>query len=167
MKRRCSVRSGFAVVLFGCGLILGSCAAGTYTGKCVGIFDGDTLLVLKAGKTVKIRLEGIDCPERDQALGKQARQYASSLAFGKIVQVRECYKDAFGRSVARVSVAGRDLSLELIRKGLAWHFTRYSSEAELSSAEKEAKRAKIGLWAEPDPTPPWKFRRMRDKNKKD
>jgi len=167
MRRPRFFRIAFLGISLVLGLILISFAAEIYTGKCVGISDGDTIHVLKNGRAVKIRLEGIDCPERDQAYETRARQFTSSLAFGKIVQVREYYKDAFGRSVARVSVAGHDLSLDLVRAGLAWHFTRYSKDAMLAAAEKEARQAKFGLWAGPDPTPPWEYRWARRKNEKE
>jgi endonuclease YncB( thermonuclease family) len=76
-------------------------AGETYTGKCVGITDGDTISVMKAGRGVKIRLEGIDCPELGQDFGTRAKQFASSLVFGKDVQIKEYSPDKYGRMVAR------------------------------------------------------------------
>jgi micrococcal nuclease len=132
-----------------------------YTGKCVGVTDGDTILVIKAGRAVKVRLEGIDCPELGQDYGTRAKQFTSMLVFGKDVQVKEYYPDKYHRMVARVAVGGQDVSLELVRAGLAWHFKRYSSYHLLKEAEKEARRAKAGLWSMPNPVPPWKYRKSR------
>jgi len=116
-------------------------AGETYTGRCVGVHDGDTISVLKASRAVKIRLEGIDCPELGQDFGTRAKQFTSTLVFAKDVQVKEYYADRYGRMVARIYVEGRDSSLELLRAGLAWHFKKYSSDPVLAEAEVEARKA--------------------------
>jgi len=134
-------------------------SAATFSGKCVGIGDGDTIQVMREGKSVRIRLEGIDCPELGQDFGTAARRFTSKLAFGRIVQVREVTIDSYGRTVARVFVDGSDLSLAIVRAGLAWHFTDFSSDPLLAEAEREARRTKIGLWSLPEPVPPWVYRR--------
>jgi len=130
-------------------------AGETYTGKCVGVHDGDTISVMKAGVAVKIRLEGIDCPELGQDFGTRAKQFTSGMVFGKDVQVKEYNLDMYGRMVARVYVEGKDLCLELVKVGLAWHYKRYSSDPVLADAEVEARKAKAGLWSMPNPVPPW------------
>ena len=134
-------------------------AGDTYTGKCVGVTDGDTVSVLKAGKAAKIRLEGIDCPEMGQDFGTRAKQFTSELVFGKQVQVKEYYPDRYGRMVARVLVGGQDVSRELVRAGLAWHYKRYSKDPVLAEAEAEARRAEVGLWSMPSAVPPWEWRK--------
>lgn len=106
--------------------------ADTYTGKCVSITDGDTISVMHSGKAVKIRLEGIDCPEMSQDFGTRAKQFTSGLVFSKDVEVREYYPDRYGRMVARILVAGKDVSLELVRAGLAWHYKKYSKDPVLA-----------------------------------
>jgi micrococcal nuclease len=118
--------------------------ADTYTGKCVGVTDGDTISVMKAGKAVKIRLEGIDCPEQGQDYGTKAKQFVSALVFGKEVEIREYYPDQYGRMAARVLVAGQDVSLELVKAGLAWYFKRYSSDPVLAAAEVRLGRPRLG-----------------------
>lgn len=92
-------------------------SAETYIGKGVGVHDGDTISVMKAGRAVKIRLEGIDCPELGQDFGTRAKVFTSTLVFGKDVQVKEFYRDQYGRTVARVLVADHDVSLELVKGG--------------------------------------------------
>jgi micrococcal nuclease len=136
-------------------------AGESYTGKCIGVTDGNTISVMRSGKAVKIRLEGIDCPEQGQDFGTKARQFTSDLVFGKDVEVKEYNLDRNGRMVARIYVAGGDLSLELVRAGLAWHFKKYSSDPVQAEAEVEARKAKAGLWSMPGAMPPWEWRRVR------
>lgn len=136
-------------------------AGETYTGKCVGVHDGDTISVMHAGRAVKIRLEGIDCPELGQDFGTRAKQFTSALVFGKDVVVKEYNLDIYRRTVARIYVDGKNLCLELVRAGLAWHYKHYSSDPVLAEAEAEARKAKTGLWSMPNPVPPWEYRRGR------
>ena len=135
-------------------------SAETYTGKCIGVSDGDTISVMKAGRAVKIRLEGIDCPELGQDFGTRAKQFTSGMVYGKDVEVKEYGRDIYRRIVARVYVEGKDLCLELVKAGLAWHFKKYSSDPVLAEAEGQARKQKVGLWSMPTPIPPWEFRRM-------
>jgi micrococcal nuclease len=130
-------------------------AGETYSSKCVGVTDGDTISVMKAGKAIKIRLEGIDCPESGQDFGAKAKQFTSALVFGKDIQVKEYNLDRYGRMVARIYVQGSDVSMELIRAGLAWHYKQYSSDQALAEAEERARKAKRGLCLMPNPVPPW------------
>jgi micrococcal nuclease len=146
---------GLVLILI-CPLIL---LADTFTGKCIGVSDGDTISTMIAGRAVKIRLEGIDCPEIGQDFGTRAKQFTSALVFGKDVKVKEYNLDRYGRTVARVYVQGRDVSLELVKAGLAWHYKKYSSDPVLAEAEDQARRAKTGLWSMPSPVPPWDFRK--------
>jgi micrococcal nuclease len=147
---------GLLLVLLTAPLLL----AKTYAGKCVGVHDGDTISVMKAGRAVKIRLEGIDCPELGQDFGTRAKQFTSGMVFGKNVEVKEYSRDIYRRTVARVFVDGKDVSLELVRAGLAWHFRKYSSDPALAEAEAQARKARIGLWSMPNPIPPWEYRKM-------
>jgi micrococcal nuclease len=132
----------------------------TFTGNCVGVHDGDTISVMKAGRAVKIRLEGIDCPEMGQDFGTRVKTFTSGMVFGKGVQVKEYNLDKYGRMVARVYVQGRDVSLELVKAGLAWHFKKYSSDPILAEAEEQARGLKKGLWSMPNPVPPGEYRRL-------
>lgn len=130
-----------------------------FQAECVGVADGDTLTVLQGKRQIKLRLEGIDCPELHQSFGTRARQFTSSLVFGRKVTVSAQYLDRIGRTVSRVSVNGKDVSLALVEAGLAWHYRRYSSDPLLAKAEAQARRLKKGLWSDPRPVPPWEWRR--------
>ncbi len=128
------------------------------TGKCVGVSDGDTIRVLCNKREVKVRLEGIDCPEMKQDFGRRAKQFTSAMVFGRMVHVRVVTKDRYGRSVGRVTLQGKDVSVELVRSGMAWHYRKYSNDPVLSKAEEEARAKKVGLWSLRNPLPPWEFR---------
>ena len=133
----------------------------TFVGKCVSVHDGDTLGVMHNGKEEKIRVWGIDCPELHQDFGSRAKQFTSDQVFGKIVTIEVKSHDRYGRTVGRVKVDGKDLSLELAKSGMAWYYRKYSNDQQLASAEKDARDKKIGLWSAPNPLPPWDFRKNR------
>jgi len=133
-----------------------------FTGKVVAVADGDTVSVLRDGTTtVKIRLNGIDCPEKKQAFGTRAKQFTSSLAGEKQVKVIEKGQDRYGRTLGEVILEdGRSLNHELVRAGMAWWYRRYAPKhKELEALEKEAREAKAGLWADADPVQPWAWRK--------
>ena len=134
-----------------------------FTGKVVAVKDGDTLAVLTGGVAVRVRLSGIDCPEKGQAFGQRAKQAASDLAFGKTVEVRDKGRNRYGRTAGEVILEdGRSLNRELVRAGLAWWYRQYAKkDADLARLEKEAREAKLGLWADADPLPPWNWRKER------
>ena len=129
-----------------------------WTGKVVGISDGDTITVLHHGRGERIRLYGIDCPEKRQAFGKRAKQFSSKMVFGKNVEVRSVTTDRYGRTIAWVYVNGACLNEELLKAGLAWHYKRFSSERHLAKLENEARQSETGLWGDPHAIPPWDFR---------
>lgn len=131
-----------------------------WSGQVVGVSDGDTIRVMHSGRETKIRLFGLDCPERDQAFGNKARRFTANMVFRKVVEVQEVEEDSYGRTVAWISVNGKSLNKELLRAGLAWWYRYYAeNEHELEKLESEARKHKIGLWSSPNPIPPWEFRR--------
>ncbi len=143
-------------------LITSQTFAADFTGRVVGVSDGDTITVLHNGKGERIRLHGIDCPEKRQAFGKRAKQFTSTLVFGKTVTVQVVDRDRYGRTVGEVLLPdGRSLNHELVRAGLAWMYRRYTNDQSLSDLEEEARVARRGLWADPHAVPPWEWRIMR------
>lgn len=136
-------------------------------GTIVGVADGDTVTLLDASRTQhRIRLDGIDAPERKQPYGQRARQSLADLAHGRAARA-DCPKvDRYGRAVCRVIVDGVDVGLEQIRRGFAWHYVKYAHEqreadrASYARAEGQARSAHTGLWSFTDPTPPWDYRRI-------
>lgn len=130
----------------------------TTTAKVIGVTDGDTLTVLVDKEQVKIRLHGIDAPESGQPYGAQAKRELSKLCFGQIVQVRKVDVDRYGRTVAVIEANDRNMNESLLRRGAAWHYTEYDQSPEFAAAEREAKNAGAGLWADVRAVPPWEWR---------
>lgn len=152
------------LVLLLCAFPVLSFGAQSFDGKVVGISDGDTITVLTDEKRqVKIRLYGVDCPESKQAYGTRARQLTSDQVFGKHVHVEVMDVDRYGRTVGIVSAPdGTTLNRELLENGMAWLYTDYCKApvcGEWKQVELSARQAKIGLWTDKSPTPPWEYRK--------
>jgi endonuclease YncB( thermonuclease family) len=142
--------------------------AETLTGEVVGLSDGDTVTVLDASNSQhKVRLAGIDAPEKQQPFGDRARQNLASLVFRQPVTVEWEKTDRYGRLVGKVVVEGVDVGLAQVRAGLAWHYTAYAKEQALqdqkaySEAEHGARADRRGLWQQPQPVAPWDFRKAK------
>jgi endonuclease YncB( thermonuclease family) len=151
-------------------LALGSLGVGaeTITGRVVGVSDGDTLTVLDAShQQFKIRLAGIDAPEKAQPFGNRAKESLSEMVFNKQVVVESSKEDRYRRKVGKVQHDGTDVNLEQVKKGMAWHYTAYAKEQApadrkaYANAEAEAKAQRRGLWRETAQTAPWEFRRIK------
>lgn len=134
------------------------------TGTVTRIVDGDTLAVLSQGHETRIRLAGIDAPEKGQAFGQVAKEKLASLVFGKLVVVIPTKIDKYGRQVGKVLLDEQDVNLLMVKSGLAWHFKEYENEQQpedrklYDEAEKLARQTKTGLWTESQPIPPWTWR---------
>lgn len=139
------------------------------TGRVVGVADGDTLTVLDDNKVQhKIRLKGIDAPERGQAFGNRSKQSLSELVFGKDVVIEYEKRDRWGRIIGKVWGPGSvDVCLEQIRRGMAWWYDQYAKEQTEEdrltyfNAQQEASKAEVGLWRDPVQVAPWEFRASR------
>lgn len=143
----------------------GSLYGETLQGKVIGISDGDTIAVLDNSRTQhKIRLAGIDAPEKSQPFGDRSKQRLSDLVFGKTVTVDWDKIDKYGRTIGKVIVNGQDANLSQVQAGLAWHYKQYEKEQSASDrnsyakAEVNARTRQIGLWHDTAPIPPWNFR---------
>lgn len=133
-----------------------------WTGKVVGVSDGDTVTVMREGKGERIRLFGVDSPETGQAFGNRAKQLASELCFGKNVRVVPRDVDHYGRIVGEIVLEdGRNLNHELVAAGMAWWYRQYArNDKTLERLEQEARADKRGLWADPKPVAPWDWRKQ-------
>ena len=144
-------------------VLLQTGAGWAWTGKVVGIADGDTITVMRDGREqVKIRLYGIDAPESGQAFGKVSKRNLSAMVHGRSVQVEVMDMDRYGRTVARIFVDGEDVNAAQLLSGHAWLFKQYCKDwvcGEWVGLEAEARSNDAGLWADKDPTPPWQWRR--------
>jgi len=124
------------------------------------IADGDTLTILtSSSQQKKVRLAGIDTPERKQPFGNRAKQALSKLAFQKQALVEIETKDRYGRTVGIVFIGSKNLNAELVKQGMAWVYRKYNKDKVLYELETKAKDEKRGLWLEENPIPPWEWRR--------
>lgn len=140
-------------------------AAEVITGKVVHVADGDTVTVLTSGhRQIRVRLYGIDCPEKRQAYGNRARQAVVALVAGKTVQVRSMGADRYGRLLGLITGPdGGDVNRVLVQQGMAWVYTRYCKAPQCRTwqrDEADAQAARRGLWADPHAMPPWEWRRL-------
>lgn len=147
-------------------LISSAISAATLQGKVVGVADGDTITVLDATNTKhKVRLQGIDAPEKAQAFGQKSKQSLHELVHSKQVTIEFQKKDQYGRTLGKVLLNGNDICLEQIKLGMAWHYKPYEStqpkedRAQYRQTEQDAKAGKVGLWNDKNPVPPWEFKR--------
>ncbi len=126
----------------------------------MGFADGDTLTAIVDGRQIKVRLHGIDAPEKKQAFGDASKRALSNLVFGKRVSMVERRKDLYGRTIAEVFAPdGQRVEVLMVSQGMAWHYVKYAPrDAGLAGAEVAARKARRGLWSDADPVPPWEWR---------
>ena len=158
------------LVLIALAVLTTTSNADTLTGRVVGIADGDTLTLLDATNTQhKIRLSGIDSPEKGQPFGQACKKSLSDLAYDRVVAVDSNKLDRYGRVIGKVLVNGQDVNLEQVRRGCGWHYKKYQNEQILddrlsyNAAEESARARRVGLWTDLEPTPPWEWRKARRK----
>jgi endonuclease YncB( thermonuclease family) len=150
----------FAVIA-ACCFYLTAAQAETFSGKVVGIADGDTLTILTASKRqYKIRLAEIDAPESRQPFGAKSKQSLSELCFGKHAEVVPRAIDRYKRTVARVKCAGVDANAEQVNRGMAWVYRKYAKDNNLYVLQHEARAAERGLWSGRSPIPPAAWRQQ-------
>lgn len=163
----CRHPAAWAIFVLLVTLVLATSESGAneLAGRVVGVLDGDTIDVLTPAKEqVRVRLMGIDAPEKAQAFGQSSKQALADLVFSREVTIEWKKKDRNGRTVGKVLVNGRDANLRMVELGMAWHYKQYANEqtpadrALYAQAEERARTTKAGLWADPSPVPPWEFR---------
>lgn len=143
-------------------------SAETISGRVVGISDGDTVTVLDSANTqYKIRLSGIDAPEKKQPFGQVAKKTLSDLIYDKHVDVSYSKSDRYQRVLGKILLANQDVNLEMLKSGMAWHYKKYQKEQPFEdrisyhNAETAARNQKRGLWVETNPIAPWDFRKAK------
>src|SRR5207248_6856331 len=144
----------------------------TITGRVVRIADGDTVTILDATNTQhRIRLQGIDAPESHQAFGTQSKKSLADLIFDKDVTVIYDKTDQYGRLVGKILFQGKDINLEQVKAGMAWHYKEYEREQSpedrglYARAEDDARSARRGLWVDANPAEPGEFRRNEERER--
>lgn len=144
--------------------------ADALSGKVVVVLDGDTIAVLREREQTRVRIAGIDAPEKKPAFGQRSKQSMSDCAFGKEVVVDWKKIDRYGRTVGKVVSKGVDCGLRQIELGMAWHYKTYAKDQSredreaYAGAEERARAQRRGLWSDADPVPPWQYRHGRSRS---
>ncbi len=140
-------------------LAVSTLAWADFTGKVVGVADGDSITVLRGRAQVKVRLVDIDAPEATQPFGNKSKRALDALVKGQRVLVVERGKDRYHRTLGRIFRGELDVNAEQVRQGMAWVLRQYAKDDTLYPIEAEAKEQKRGLWRDPAAVPPWEWRK--------
>jgi len=148
-------------------LLLAACAFNTahakeFTATVIAVLDGDTVLVQRGSRgsePLKVRLAGIDAPEKEQPYGVMSQQSLSNLVLKKPVQIKSQAVDDYGRMIAQLTVNGISVNEEQLRRGMAWEYSNRHSNKTYVALQEEARQAKRGLWSLASATPPWEWRK--------
>lgn len=136
-------------------------------GKIIKVSDGDTVVLLDSTNTkYRIRLDGIDAPEKGQPFGTKATNFVKTLIAGKMVKVEWSKKDRYGRILGYVFTDTINVNKELLKEGLAWHYKHFNQDDELAKLELEAKSKKLNIWSEVNPIEPYQWRKMKNKKRR-
>ena len=156
----------FSVQLFGQTQLSEKLSKKTFPAKVIGITDGDTMEILYKNHPVKIRLAHIDCPEKrgKQPFGNNAKIAFSNFCFGRMVTVKAEKYDRYKRLIAVIiNDKNKNVNQEMVKLGMAWHFTKYSKDPFYSKLEAAARRNRVGLWQDKNPIAPWLWREKKKK----
>lgn len=135
------------------------------SGMVIDVIDGDTIKIRSCTSTYKVRLAGVDAPEKAQRYGRLAMHFLGSLLARKMVTAYVIGKDKYNRHIAYVRCGDQDVSACILRAGYAWHYGKYDDSVRYERLMLEARRAKRGLWQEPYASPPWRFRKRKPRGK--
>lgn len=156
-------------MLLGLALVLAepTLARADFTAKVVAVHEGDRLTIYHDGRREMIALKGIDCPELKQPYGKKAKQVMQAYVGAREVVIQSIQRDRQGQAVADVVLQdGRNVAHELVKEGLAWSRGGTGVGRNFDDDEQLARAAKNGLWADPNPVPPWKWKTSKKASRK-
>lgn len=156
----------FSVQIFGQTQLSEKLSKKTFSAKVIRVSDGDTMEILYKNVPTKIRLAHIDCPEKrgKQPFGNNAKVALSDLCFGRIITIKGEKYDRYRRLIAVViNDRNQNVNHEMIKLGMAWHFTKYSKDPVYAKLEKEARKNRVGLWQDKNPIAPWLWREKKKK----
>lgn len=149
------MRLALAALLF----IAAGARAEVIDARVTHVGDGDSLSVCIDRQEARVRLLYIDAPEYRQPYGREARRSLAELCADKVARLDWSQKDRYGRILARVSCADVDVNAEQVRRGMAWVSSLDKPAPAFFAAQRNARDGALGLWSDPDPVPPWKWRR--------
>ena len=156
----------FSIQIFGQKQLSEKLSNKTFSAKVIGVMDGDTMEILYKNMPTKIRLAHIDCPEKKgkQPFGNNAKIALSDLCFGKIVTIKGEKYDRYKRLIAvAINDKNQNVNQEMIKLGMAWHYTKYSKDPVYEKLETEARKKRVGLWQDKNPIAPWLWREKKKK----
>lgn len=156
--RRWEMKKAYLFMLLIMMALLAPAYAESFTGQVILVKDGSNIFVKSGDKTYQVKLYGIECPALEQEFGEQARQFVENMLKGKEVWVDVKRVDHSKRSVSRVVIDGKDVSVELAKAGLAWYDSRVYAEPAVAGAQAEAQAGKAGIWSQSNPVSPWDYR---------
>ncbi len=148
------------VLIVLCCFVALTAQAETFHARVIAVMDGDTVMVLRGGQKIRIRLANIDAPEKDQAFGTQSRDSLLEMVGKREVQIDSQAVDQYGRVVGTISVDGRNINQEQVRRGMAWEYSHYHTDRTYIGLQDEARRVRRGLWVQAAPVAPWQWRRL-------
>ncbi|MBZ3802765.1 thermonuclease family protein [Leclercia adecarboxylata] len=132
-------------------------------GSVVRVLDGDTIEVLQEdNELTRVRLNGIDAPEKAQPFGQRSRQALTAMIAGKVVHIAGNNRDRYGRLLGTVWYDSADINAIQVIHGMAWAY-RYKGKAMVQAyadREEKARKNRTGLWGEPAPVEPWRWRKL-------
>ena len=139
----------------------------TLRGRAVKVQDGDTFDFLYGdNRKQRVRVAQMDAPEKNMPFGQKSKERFAELVVGKEIALVVNTVDRYGRVVGSVVIDGEDQSARMISEGMAWYYRQYGWTDSLARLEEEARNAKRGLWADPNPQPPWEWRKANRGKKK-
>lgn len=141
-----------------CCMALGA-QAETFDAKVIAVMDGDTVMVLRNGKRIKIRMANIDAPEKEQAFGVQSRASLLEMVGKRQVRIDSQAVDQYGRVIAFLAVDGLNVNEAQVRRGMAWEYSYHHSDRAYLALQQEAQQARRGLWSQATPSAPWLWRK--------
>ena len=136
-----------------------SAQAETFSAQVIMVMDGDTVMVLRDGQKIKIRMANIDAPEKAQSFGQQARDSLQEMIGKKQVKIDSQAVDQYGRIVGVISLDGRNVNREQVRRGMAWEYSHFHSDRTYIGLQNDAQQARRGLWSQSNPQAPWEWRK--------
>lgn len=152
--------TAISLVAAGLFLYLQIANAADFDGRVVRVHDGDTLTVLVDRTQIRVRLVDIDAPELHQAFGRRSRESLASMCAGQVAHVAEQGTDRYRRTLGRITCGPFEANAEQVRRGMAWVYVRYAPKhSSLYGLQSEARMERRGLWADPQPVPPWEWRK--------
>lgn len=139
----------------------GEAIADTFNARVIAVMDGDTVLIIRAGhKPEKVRLLHIDAPEKAQPYGQQSKESLADMVLKQQVKIVVEAHDQYGRLLGEIFLKGHNVNQMQVQRGMAWEYSGYRKDEDYLALQRDAQRARRGLWHQPRPKAPWLWRKQ-------